>query len=72
MEYTQNLEEAKRNEVNDNINDFPQSNPQNHDNTKVINYQPNQTLYVNNLNEKIKTDGNKIFNLFLFQIFFRF
>ncbi len=61
MENIQAIESIKPSEQNENNNEgiIKISHP--HDITKQSDALPNQTLYLNNLNEKIKTDGKFLF-----------
>ena len=57
MENNQNFEETKSHEQHENINEVQNPNIQQQENTRQVDFLPNQTLYINNLNEKIKSDG---------------
>ena len=45
---------------------IPEINTQVEDINHISDIQPNQTIYVNNLNEKIKNDGKNFYFLALF------
>jgi len=61
MENSHNLEETKMMENNENINEINKQNVLFSDVSKQqADFLPNQTLYINNLNEKIKNDGINI------------
>jgi len=60
MEGYQTTQEIHTVEQNGNINEV-QNKFAKHTDTQQADIMPNQSLYLNNLNEKIKTDGKLIF-----------
>lgn len=59
MEYNQ-AEDFKIEEAHEHMYETRGQTAQQQESGKTVDFQPNQTLYINNLNEKIKVDGNKL------------
>lgn len=61
MEGSQTTQENQTVEQNENINEVQNKIAQQQTETQQVDLLPNQTLYLNNINEKIKTDGKFIY-----------
>jgi len=64
MENSQIIDNTKTSNQIENYHETQNQIMQQQDNSKQIDALPNQTLYINNLNEKIKTDGKKFYLFF--------